>query len=147
MAAILQKFYIYDPCAGEEFGGLRIKTDDEGGNPFVLAPQGSMQYWIDQGMAGMKPVGEVGDKAKKLLAQLTRGRSEDADARPRRVPRYSKKTQSGAPAFAATSAMRIKRRRTKKKGDDRTKHATKQQQAAPQPKPPLPPRPVAPPPV
>ena len=50
--------------------------DDDKGN-YVLAPYLTMQYWIDSGLVGEKPVGELSGEAKALLAQITRGRSED----------------------------------------------------------------------
>jgi hypothetical protein len=98
---ILQKFYIYDPSvnAGDEFGRLRVLEDDNGKH--VLAPPLTMQYWIDQGLAGNDPLNSLSDNHKKLLAQVTRGRSE-SDEEPKRVPKYSRAMQSGAPSFALT---------------------------------------------
>ena len=100
---ILQKFYIYDPnvSEGDELGGLRVMGGDDGIH--VLAMTGMVQYWVDQGLAGRAPLSEVSEGGKKLLAQITRGRSE-SDDEPKRVPRYSRATQSGAPQFAGTTA-------------------------------------------
>jgi hypothetical protein len=108
-----QKYYIYDPAVspGDEFGGLIAKEDDKGVH--VLAVSQTMQYWIDQGLAGQKPLGELGDTAKALLKQITRGRSEENDTAPKRLPKYSKQMQSGAPAYAGTLAER--RRAAQKK--------------------------------
>lgn len=103
---IMQKFYVYDPSVGDELGGLRVFSDKEkdgkekDGTRHVLAVTAQVQYWIDQGLMGEKPVGELSDKSKKLLAQVTRGRSEDNDNDPVRVPRYDRKIQSGHPGFA-----------------------------------------------
>jgi hypothetical protein len=105
---ILNKFYIYDPNVSDTFGGLRVlqEKDDKGnvkeGTNHVLAVTQQMQYWIDQGLAGDKPVGEISATHKKLLAQITRGRSEDNDKRPGRIPKYDKRIQSGAPKFAGS---------------------------------------------
>jgi len=121
---ILHKFYIYDPGVTDTLGGLTVMHDkDDKGNvkedtKHVLAVQQQVQYWIDQGLMGDKPVGQIGDKNKKLLAQITRGRSEDNDAEPKRVPRYSKSTQSGAPVFAGqpASSARFKARQAALRG-------------------------------
>jgi len=84
---ILQKFYIYDPNVAETLGGLQVLEDrDEKGairtnTRHVLAVTQQVQWWIDQGLMGEKPVGEISDTAKKLLAQVTRGRSEDNEIR------------------------------------------------------------------
>ena len=96
---ILQKFYVYDPNVneGDELGALRVMGGDDGIH--VLAQPSNAQYWIDQGLVGREPLGKLGEGAKKLLAQITRGRSE-SDDEPKRVPRYARATQSGAPEFA-----------------------------------------------
>jgi hypothetical protein len=121
---ILQKFYIYDPNVSDVLGGLRVlqEKDDKGNvkenTNHVLAVSQQVQYWVDQGLMGEKPVGEISGAAKKLLAQVTRGRSEDNDVDLPRLPRYDRRTQSGSPAFAATAAraqaQKSKRERFKK---------------------------------
>jgi hypothetical protein len=109
---VLQKYYVYDPGlhAGDELGGLRVLEDqDKDGALHVLASPLMIQYWIDQGLIGLEPLDRLGDSQKKFLAQITRGRSEDEE--PKRLPKYSKRTQSGSPSFAATPAsVRMKER-------------------------------------
>jgi hypothetical protein len=120
----MQKFYVYDPNIPDELGGLRVYSDkDDKGNPkegtkHVLATMHQMQYWIDQGLAGEKPVGEISDKAKKILAQITRGRSVDNDADPKRIPKYDKVTQSGSIAQAGRPG-RVKSKKQKKDKKDK----------------------------
>jgi hypothetical protein len=132
---ILQKFYVYDPNVSDTLGGLRVLQDkDDKGNAkddtnHVLAVSQQVQYWVDQGLMGEKPVGEISASHKKLLAQVTRGRSEDNDADPKRVPKYDRRTQSGSPAFAATPARR-KRQKEKQKAKKEGK------KPAPKPTPP-----------
>jgi hypothetical protein len=124
---ILQKFYIYDPNVADTFGGLRVlqDRDDKGnakdGTNHVLAVTQQVQYWIDQGVMGEKPVGEISESHKKLLAQITRGRSEDNDKDPKRVPRYDRRIQSGAPAFAARPGYPLAKQRRKAKQKDKKK--------------------------
>jgi hypothetical protein len=90
----------------DTLGGLRVleDTDDKGkakeGTKHILAVTQQVQYWIDQGLLGEKPVGEISAAHKKLLAQITRGRSEDNEASIPRVPRYDRKIQSGHPGMA-----------------------------------------------
>jgi hypothetical protein len=140
---ILQKFYIYDPGVGDEVGGLRVLSDkdDKGnakdGTKHVLAVQPQVQFFIDQGLMGEKPVGEISGAGKKFLAQVTRGRSEDNDTEPKRVARYSKRSMSGSPAFAGVPLL-SQLRKQKAKG--------KKKAAAPKPSspPPVPPRAPAP---
>ena len=110
---ILQKFYVYDPNVPDMLGGLRVLTDkdDKGGEKedtrHVLAVTQQVQYWIDQGLIGEKPVGEISDKAKKLLAQITRGRSEDNDTEPGAGAADTiARTMSGRPATALAAAPR-----------------------------------------
>jgi hypothetical protein len=138
-----QKYYIYDPAVspGDEFGGLIAKQDDKGVH--VLAVSQTMQYWIDQGLAGQKPLGELGATAKALLKQITRGRSEDNDTAPKRLPKYSKQMQSGAPAYAGTLA---ERRRAAQKKAKSTKSVKKPAETKPDalPPPTTPPAPPAP---
>lgn len=106
---ILQKFYIYDPNVGDELGGLRVmdEKDQKGnvreGRRHVMAVMQQVQYWIDQGLVGDKPVGEISDKHRKLLEQITRGRSKNNDEDPKRLPRYDRRIQSGAPMFAGVA--------------------------------------------
>ena len=138
---ILQKFYVYDPGVADTLGGLQVmqERDDKGnakeGTRHVLAVQQQVQYWIDQGLMGDKPVGEIGDKTKKLLAQVTRGRSDNPDSDPVRVPRYDKSTQSGAPVFAGqpASAARFKARQQalRKRARGKEKETKPKQQATP----------------
>jgi hypothetical protein len=113
----LQKFYIYDPAVtpGDEFGGHIVRKDDKGVHVLIVSQQA--QYWIDQGLLGQKPLGELSDTAKAFLKQITRGRSEDNDTDPTRLPKYSKQMQSGAPAYAATLAerRRVAQKKTKPK--------------------------------
>jgi hypothetical protein len=117
---VLQKYYVYDPNvhAGDELGGLRILEDqDKDGALHVLASPLMIQYWIDQGLLGLATLDDLSDGQKKLLAQITRGRSE-SDDEPKRVPKYSKQMQSGAPQFAGTLASasgRMKARAKKAK--------------------------------
>jgi hypothetical protein len=117
---ILHKFYIYDPNVSDTLGGLTVKQDrDDKGNPkegtkHVLAVAQQVQYWIDQGLMGDKPVGEIGEAAKKMLAQVTRGRSEDNDADPKRIPRYDRRIQSGAPMFAGVGGYSGRQTRSHK---------------------------------
>lgn len=119
MQTILQPYYIYDPNVGDELGGLRVKADEKKGK-FVLATPQQMQYWIDQGLAGEKPVGEISGAAKALLAQITRGRSEDNDAQPKRVPKYNREAQRGAPSLAGQPLrVRVKKAAKKKAKDDK----------------------------
>ena len=131
---ILQKFYLYDPNVSDTFGGLRVLQDrDDKGNPkddtnHVLAVTQQVQYWIDQGLVGEKPVGEISESHKKLLGQITRGRSEDNDARPGRIPRYDRKIQSGHPGMAGQPAKltRSLRRKAASKGKQNGKPKAEQ---------------------
>jgi len=133
---ILQKYYIYDPgvTAGEELGGLRVRIDDDEKGNYVLAPYLTMQYWVDAGLAGDKPVGELSGEAKTLLAQITRGRSENPDDRPRRVARLEKRGQSGAPSLYndPPSVVRSKRRKAQKKDQKNDKQAKKPEPKKPE---------------
>ena len=139
---LLQKFYVYDPgvSPGDEFGGLRVIEDEKADNALhVLAARPMIQYWIDQGLCGSEPLSKVSGAGKKFLAQITRGRTETDDD-PKRIPRYSKATQSGAPTFAAAmapyqqrqQARAGKRRGDKGKADAREKVQKKQGTSAPQ---------------
>jgi len=136
MRAGLRKFYIYDPAvhAGDEFGGLHVKQDDDGTH--ILASPLQVQYWIDQCLLGPDPKAKLTGAAKDLLKQVTRGRSESEDDPPR-MPKYSKQMQSGAPAFAGTLAER--RRKAQKKADMAKKKEAKEGKAAAAPKKPTPP--------
>jgi hypothetical protein len=131
---IMQKFYVYDPNVSDTLGGLRVFSDkDDKGNEkentkHVLAVTQQVQYWIDQGLMGEKPVGDIGDKASKLLAQITRGRSTDNDAEPVRVPRYDRRTMSGSPSLAG-----LPMREQKKRGKKDKKPAKKPEAKSPQP--------------
>jgi len=117
---VLRPFYIYDPNVSDSLGGLAVKEDDKG-NKFVLATDQMVNYWKDQGLLGDKKVGEISGAQKKFLKQITRGRSEDNDATPARLPRYTK-AQSGAPGYAGQPSP-VKRKKLalerdkKKKGE------------------------------
>ena len=134
---LLQKFYVYDPgvSPGDEFGGLLVIEDEKADNALhVLAARPMVQYWIDQGLCGQEPLSKLSGAGKKLLAQLTRGRSE-SDDEPERLPRYTKATQSGAPQFAALLAPYQQRQQAKgKRRESKGKEAKakKAQQASPQ---------------
>ena len=121
---ILHKFYIYDSGVelGDELGGLRVR-EDEGDDKglYVLAPHLTMQYWIDQGLVGEKPLGELSGEAKGMLAQITRGRSEKPDDRPKRVGRLDKRMQSGAPSLYNQPATVERKKRRKDRQKDRKK--------------------------
>jgi hypothetical protein len=133
--AYVQKYYIYDPHVGDELGSIRIKTDDDGKH--VLASPTWAQYWIDQGLMGTDPLTKLKEPQKKMLAQVTRGRSTNPDELPPRLPKYSKLSQSGMPRFALQSplsaiAPQKKRRNPRKEAraeEDRRRDKT------PQPKP------------
>ena len=135
---ILQKFYVYDPNVPDLLGGLRVLSDrdDKGGEKegtkHVLAVLQQVQYWVDQGLLGSKPVGEISDKQKKMLAQITRGRSEDNDTEPTRVPRYDRRTMSGSPGYAMTAPRRTKKKAPAKK-DKAPKTAQPKAPSAPPP--------------
>jgi len=73
----------------------------------ILANPQMAQYWIDQGLLGTDPLGKLKDGAKQLLAQITRGRSEDQDAPLKRIPKYNKATQSGAAAYVGLSGLPV----------------------------------------
>ena len=111
MAPTLRKYFIYDPAVavGDEVGGLRVMDEGDDGL-HVLAPPQMVQYFRDQGLLGSEPLAKISAAAKTLLAQVTRGRSEDEV--PARLPKYSREMQSGAPAFAGTPARtRLKKAR------------------------------------
>jgi hypothetical protein len=124
MAQALQPFYIYDPNVGSELGGLKVLADDKGDNKYVLATLPMIQYWIDQGLVGMKKAGEISDAHKQLLKQITRGRSEDKEARPRRVPKYNRSIQAGTPGVASMSSSPVhaSRKRQKERQKERNKN-------------------------
>jgi hypothetical protein len=108
--SILQKYYVYDPGvhAGDELGSLRVLTSEEG--LFVLAAPQQVQYWFDQGLLGAEPASKLSAPGKKFLAQITRGRSENPDDKPKRVGRYSKLAMLGAPAYAVPASSRMKKK-------------------------------------
>ena len=135
MAAILQKYFIYDPGvrAGDELGRLRVMKSekDEDGVYFLGTPQ-MAQWWIDQGLAGKEPLSKLSGAAKSLLKQITRGRSENPDDLPRRLPKYDRRSQSGAPGFALKPAsQRVKK--GQKRNDRKAKAAPRQRPATPTP--------------
>jgi hypothetical protein len=121
---VLYPYYIYDPNVPDTLGGLQVKEDDKG--KFVLATSQMVQYWVDQGLLGEKPVGEISAAHKKLLKQITRGRSEDNDKDPKRLPKYSK-SQSGAPAYALqpSAVQRQKMKVRKEKAEEKAKPEAK----------------------
>ena len=136
---ILQKYYVYDPAltAGDELGGQRVRIDDDDKGNYILATPLQVQYWIDQGLLGFQPVGEISDSAKKLLAQVTRGRSENPDDLPTRVPRYDRRTQSGSPSFAgqpASAKKRMDRRRKRKQERQQDRQQDRKPSKQPEPK-------------
>jgi hypothetical protein len=128
---ILQKFYVYDPNVPDTLGGLRVLEDkDDKGNvkensKHVLAVLQQVQYWVDQGLMGEKPVGEISEAHKKLLKQITRGRSEDNDATPARIPRYDRHTQSGSPSLAGQPMRNRLKKKVKQARKDKDKPAKK----------------------
>ena len=142
---ILQKFYIYDPGVhiGDEFGGLRVMQDEkkngdkgEGDGKYILAMPQMVQWWFDQGLVGREPLSKLSGPGKKLLAQITRGRSEKPDDDPKRVPRYSRQSQSGSPAFALSSpAVQRSTKRQKDRLKDKQKGGEKNQPKRPAPTP------------
>lgn len=125
---ILNKFYLYDPNVSDTFGGLRVldERDDKGNvkenTRHVLAVTQQVQWWIDQGLAGEKPLGELSDKKKKMLAQITRGRSEDNEKKPTRVPRYDRVTMAGAPTLAGHASRKPKKKKDKDKPAKKPEH-------------------------
>ena len=119
MAVILQPFYIYDPNVGDDLGGLKVHDGDDGRH--VLASPQMAQYWMDQGLLGREPVSKLSGAAKSLLKQITRGRSEDNESTPKRVPKYNKKIQSGKPAMVVMK-QRQKKRQQERKQDDKPPH-------------------------
>jgi len=125
-SAVLRKFYVYDPGlhAGDELGRLRVVEDDKGLH--VMAPFLTMQYWLDQGLVGLVPFAEVSDAGKKFIAQVTRGRSE-SDEDPKKLPKYDRQIQSGAPGMALKVPLSTQRRnemlRARKKADKNGKKA------------------------
>jgi hypothetical protein len=138
--AVLRKFYIYDPGihAGDELGRLRVVEDDKGLH--VMAPPMTMQYWIDQGVAGLLPISEVSEAKKKLIAQTTRGRSESDDT-PKRLPKYDKQIQSGAPGMALKVPLSTQRRQQMIKARKKGKNGNGKKAAAKKPEPPKSPTP------
>jgi len=136
---IMQKFYVYDPNVPDTFGGLRVYSDKEKdgkekeGTRHILAVTQQVQYWIDQGIIGEKPVGDISGAHKKLLAQITRGRSEDNDADPGRIPKYNRRMQKGSPTLAGQS-MRTQRKKPKKNNGKVTKTKPAAPAAAPLPR-------------
>jgi hypothetical protein len=139
---ILQKYYVYDPGvrANDELGGLRVRDENDGKGLFVLAAPQMIQYWIDQGLMGEKPVGEISDAGKKLLNQITRGRTENPDETPPHLPKYDRMIQSGSPGSALKEPVSVARRKQMqkaKKGNDReAKRKTPEQRGRVAPTPP-----------
>ena len=143
---ILQKFYIYDPGVhvGDEFGGLRVMQDEKkngdkspGDGLYILAMPQMVQWWFDQGLVGREPLSKLSGPGKKMLAQITRGRSENPDDDPKRVPRYSKQAQSGSPVFALSSPAveRSKKRRKDRLAEKQGKSDKNQPPKKPAPTP------------
>lgn len=114
MAAYTQPYYIYDPGVTSELGGVRVVDDQKKGKHVLMTPMAA-QYWIDQGIVGIKPASELSGPGKDLLKQLTRGRSEDNDANPKRVPKYNKRIMRGDP-LASNIGPRAAARRRKARG-------------------------------
>lgn len=136
-SAALRKFYVYDPGihAGDELGRLRVVEDDKGLH--VMAPHMTMQYWIDQGMVGLVPFDEVSETGKKFIAQVTRGRSE-SDDEPKKLPKYDRQIQSGAPGMALKVPLSTQRRnamlKSRKKNEKDNKKSKKPESKKPEPK-------------
>src|SRR4029077_20862389 len=99
---------------GDTLGGLQVLDGDKGLH--VLAATPMVQYWIDQGLLGEKPLTELSGSGKALLDQITRGRSKDNEKTPPRVPRYSKAAQRGGGMFTG-KASTILRKRVKLRAD------------------------------
>lgn len=137
-SAALRKFYVYDPGLreGDELGRLRVIEDDKGIH--VMAPDMTMQYWLDQGMVGLVPLDEVSESGKKFLAQITRGRSV-SDDEPKKLPKYDRQIQSGAPGMALKVPLSTQRRnemlKSRKKADKDSKGSKKPAHAPKKPEP------------
>jgi hypothetical protein len=134
----LRPYYIYDPNVPDTLGGLQVKEDDKG--KFVLATLPMVQYWIDQGLLGDKPFGDVSGAGKKLIAQITRGRSENNNTDLPRLPKYAKASQSGAPAFALQPLIAQRKKRQDGKKNGKKKPELKLGQSTPATTPPPPPK-------
>ena len=134
----MQPFYIYDPNVGDELGGMRVRQDKDG-NKHVLATVPQIQYWLDQGLLGDKPLGQISGPQKELLNQITRGRLENNEDRRKRVPKYNRKVMGGEPSFAtlSSSPMHASRKRQKERQKERNKNG-KQPPRKPEPKSPPP---------
>jgi hypothetical protein len=123
--AYVQKYYIYDPLVGDDIGGLRTKSDEDGKH--ILCSPAYAQYWIDQGLVGTAPLSKLPEKQKKMLAQVTRGRSTTPDQLPKRVAQYTKLSQSGSPQFSLQPPVPKARKATRRTDPRRDR--------TPQPKP------------
>jgi len=124
MASIAQKFYVYDPGvhAGDEIGGQRVSEEKDNGL-YVLATTTWAQYFKDQGLLGSEPLSKLSGAGKKLLGQITRGRSDnldDEDFAPTKVPKYSKATQSGSPEYALVPPRKQKKEKKAKQSKKAT---------------------------
>jgi hypothetical protein len=125
----LQPYFVYDPNVGDELGGLRVYDGKDGRH--ILANPQMAQYWIDQGLLGTDPLSKLKDSSKKLLEQITRGRSKDPDAPLSRIPKYNKATQSGAAAYVGLSGlppMSLKNRQETLKKDREEKQKQKEKE-------------------
>jgi hypothetical protein len=131
--SILQTYYVYDPNVGDELGNLRVNSNENG--KFVLATPQMIQYWIDQGLMGTEPISKLSETSRAFLDQVTRGRSKNNDETPKRVPKYSRATQSGAPNFAGMPASVRNRKRVArdKAGKEKQEPYTDTSSTNPQP--------------
>jgi hypothetical protein len=118
----LQEYYVYDPSVSDELGGLQVRKREK--DKFVLATPTMMKYWVDQGLAGLIPLDKLSEEGKQMLAQVTRGRSENPDKRPIRVPRYNKAAQSGSPQFAGGVTFKERQAKTAKLKKNKDHHPT-----------------------
>jgi hypothetical protein len=75
----LRTYYIYGPTVGKELGGVPVvdtPAAGKGERVVVLAPA-QAQFWIDQGIIGDKPRGQLSSETKATFAQLHGGEHPD----------------------------------------------------------------------
>jgi hypothetical protein len=53
------KYYVYDPNARHELGGVDIKEEDVTGNKYVMMTSEQAQYWESMLAVGRKPFDQV----------------------------------------------------------------------------------------
>lgn len=71
----LRTYYIYSPTVGKELGAVPVvdaPAAGKGERVVVLAPA-QAQFWIDQGIIGDKPRGQLSPETKATFAQLHGG--------------------------------------------------------------------------